>query len=93
MQTYRSQEEPEGASSPGAVQHRVQRWALLELVTAPPAQGDEIAQLALALKERRIDVEAAVDALVRAGLAVRDGERARATAAALRFDELWPVRT
>jgi len=71
----------------------VQRWVLLELITAPPAEGDETAKLAFGLKELRADVEASIDALVAAGLAVRDGDRARPTAAALRFDELWPVRT
>jgi hypothetical protein len=71
----------------------VQRWLLLELVTAPPADGDEISKLALGLKELDDDVAAAVDALVAVGLAIRDGNRVRATAAALCFDELWPVRT
>jgi DNA-binding MarR family transcriptional regulator len=93
MQTYPSHGGPGDALSREAVQHRVQRWLLLELVTAPPAEGDGIAQLAAGLKEERVDVEAAIDALVRAGLAVREGDRARATVAALRFDELWPVRT
>ena len=59
----------------------------------PPPEGDEIAKLALGLKELEADVAAAVDALVAVGLADRDGDRVRATAAALRFDELWPVRT
>jgi hypothetical protein len=84
---------PSGVPSPGALQHRVQRWVLLELVTAPPPEGDEIAKLAFGLKELQADVEAAIDALVAAGLAVRDGDRVRPTTAALRFDELWPVRT
>ncbi len=82
-----------GACSPESVQHRVQRWVLLELVTAPPPEGDELAKLAWGLKELEADVDAAIDALVESGLAVRDGDRVRPTAAALRFDELWPVRT
>jgi len=81
------------ASCPSGVQHRVQRWVLLELITAPPPEGDEISALAFGLKELRADVVAAVDALVDAGLALRDGDRARPTPAALRFDALWPVRT
>jgi hypothetical protein len=93
MQDHPNPEAPHGAPSPTGVEHRVQRWVLLELITAPPVEGDEIAKLAFGLKELRADVEAAVDALVDAGLAVREGDRARATAAALRFDELWPVRT
>jgi hypothetical protein len=93
MQDHPNPGAPQGASSPDSVQHRVQRWVLLELVTAPPPEGDAIAKLALGLKELEADVEAAVDALVAAGLAVRDGDRVRPTAAALRFDELWAVRT
>jgi hypothetical protein len=93
MQDHPNPGAPQGACSPGSVQHRVQRWLLLELVTAPPPEGDEIAKLAFGLKELVPDVEAAVDALVDAGLAVRDGDRVRPTAAPLRFDELWAVRT
>jgi hypothetical protein len=75
------------------VEQRVQRWVLLELVTAPPPRGDEVLKLAGSLDELETDIEAAVDALVAVGLAVRCGDRVRATAAALHFDELWPVRT
>jgi hypothetical protein len=71
----------------------VQRWVLLELVTVPPVEGDEISKLAFGLKELVPDVQAAVDELVAAGLAVRDGDRVHATPAALRFHQLWPVRT
>jgi hypothetical protein len=93
MQDHPNPGAPQGAASLDGVQHRVQRWVLLELVTAPPPNGDEIAKLAFGLKELEPDVEAAVDALVAVGLALRDGDRVRPTAAALRFDELWPVRT
>jgi hypothetical protein len=40
----------------------------------------------------RETVEAAVDDLVRDGLAERDGVRVRASTAAWRFDALWPAR-
>jgi hypothetical protein len=93
MQDHPNPGVPSDASCLSGVQHRVQRWVLLELITAPPPEGDEIDQLAFGLKELRSDVDAAVDALVEAGLAVRDGDRARPTRAALRFDELWRVRT
>jgi hypothetical protein len=92
MQDHPNPGAPSGAST-SDLERRVQRWLLLELVTAPPADGDEIAKLAWGLKELEPDVAAAVDALVAVGLAVRDGDRVRATQAALRFDELWPVRT
>jgi hypothetical protein len=93
MQDHPNPGAPSGASSPTELERRVQRWLLLELVTAPPPEGDEIAKLAWGLKELEADVTAAVDALVAVGLAVRDGDCVRATPAALRFDELWPVRT
>jgi hypothetical protein len=80
------------APNPDSVEHRVQRWVLLELVTSPPPEADEIDRLAFGVSELRADVEAAVDALVGVGLAERDGQMVRATAAALRFDALLQVR-
>jgi hypothetical protein len=93
MQDHPNPGAPSGVPSPGSVEHRVQRWVLLELVTAPPPDGDELDKLAYGLDELRPDVEAAVRALVDVGLAERDGESVRATPAALRFDALWPVKT
>lgn len=93
MQDHPNSGAPSGAPSPGSIEHRVQRWVLLELVTAPPADGDELDKLAYGLDELRPDVEAAVQALVEVGLAERDGQSVRATAAALRFDALWPVKS
>jgi hypothetical protein len=84
---------PTGAPSPGSVEFEVQRWVLLELVTSPPPQGDDAPRLAAALQERKQHVEAAVDALVDAGLAARNGRAIHATPAAMRFDALWPART
>jgi hypothetical protein len=72
--------------------HQLKRWLLLELVTYPPAEGDDLEYLTRTLKEQRPHVEAAVDDLVRDGLAERDGARVRASAAAWRFDALWPAR-
>jgi hypothetical protein len=65
---------------------------LLELVSYPPAEGDDLEYLTRTLEEQRPHVEAAVDDLVRDGLAERDGARVRASAAAWRFDALWPAR-
>jgi hypothetical protein len=81
-----------GAPSPGSVEHRVQRWLLLELVTVPLTEGDGIDRLALGLRELRADVDAGVKALVEVGLAVRCDDTVRPTPAALRFDALWPIR-
>jgi hypothetical protein len=64
-----------GAVSPGSLEHRVQRWVLLELVTQPPPEGDDISKMAFGLKELRPDVEPAVDALVAAGLAAQEGDK------------------
>ena len=82
---------PPGAPAPGSREHHVQRRVLLELVTSPPREGDALASLAASLGEPEGEVEAAVRALVDAGLAVRDGDVVRATPAALRFDALWPI--
>jgi hypothetical protein len=71
--------------------HRVQRRVLLELVTTPPADGDDIASLARRLDQPPRELEAAIEALVDAGLARRDDDVVRATTAALRFEALWPI--
>jgi len=73
--------------------HQLKRWLLLELVSYPPADGDDLGYLARTLEEALPDVQAAVDELVSDGLAERDGDRVRASNAAWRFDALWPVRT
>jgi hypothetical protein len=92
MQDHPNPGAPSDAPIPGSPEHRVQRWVLLELVTTPPPAGDEISRLARGLDELRRDVEAAVDALVDVGLAERDGEKVRASAAAWRFEALWRTR-
>jgi hypothetical protein len=91
MQDHPNPGAPSGAPSPGSVEYRVQRWVLLELVTASLSEGDGLDRLAFGLKELRPDVEAAVRALVDVGLAEFDGDMVRASAAALRSDALWPV--
>lgn len=93
MQDHPNPHPSGGAPSPGSSEHRVQRWVLLELVTAPPPDGDEIGTIARSLGESRSEVEAAVRSLVEAGLAVSDGEAVRPSTAALRFEALWPART
>jgi hypothetical protein len=72
--------------------HQLKRWLLLELLSYPPAAGDDLDYLTRTLGEQRSHVESAVDDLVADGLAERCGDRVRATAAAWRFDALWPVR-
>jgi hypothetical protein len=84
---------PSGVPMPEGHERELQRWLLLELVSFPPVDGDGIDQLARALEESHAGVEAAVDALVDVGLAVRDGDRVRASDAAWRFEALWPIET
>jgi hypothetical protein len=82
---------PETAPPFGSPTHAIQRQLLLELVTTPPPGGDELDRLARALGASRREIEAAVQDLVDAGLAVCDGDTVRATIAALRFEALWPI--
>jgi hypothetical protein len=79
-------------AAPPSHRHQIERWLLLELVSYPPAAGDDLDYLARVLKEPRVHIEAAVDALVADGLAVRAGELVRASATAWRFEALWPIR-
>jgi pyrroloquinoline quinone (PQQ) biosynthesis protein C len=82
---------PDGASPPSH-RHQLKRWLLLELVSYPPAGGDDLEYLTRTLEEDPAHVQAAVEELVSDGLAERDGDRVRASAAAWRFDALWPAR-
>jgi hypothetical protein len=82
---------PEAAPPFGSPAHDIQRQLLLELVTSPPPSGDELQRLARALGGSGREIEAAVQALVDAGLAERDGDTVRASTAALRFEALWPI--
>jgi len=72
----------------GALERRV----LLELVTDPPPEGDDVMRLAARLGAPPAAVQHAVAALEQAGLALRAHGVVRATPAAIRFDELWPIR-
>jgi hypothetical protein len=92
MQDHPISGAPTGAPSPGSVEYELERWVLLELVTSPPSEGDDVPRLGAVLQERQRHVETAVDALVEVGLATRDGRVVRATPAAMRFDGLWPAR-
>jgi len=90
-------DQPSPARRPGATPSDgrcafIERRVLLELVTDPPADGDEPAQLATCLSERVEDVDLAVTALEQAGLARRERGTVHATIAARRFDALWPIR-
>jgi hypothetical protein len=89
-QPIRGEGFPPGVPVPVGPERELQRWLLLELVSVPPADGDHVDYLANALEASRADVEGAVDELVTVGLAVRVGDRVHASAAAWRFEVLWP---
>ena len=74
----------------GRAQH-VQRRLLLELVTQPPVQGDTIDDLAASLGQSSEDIRTATTALAACGLAEPRGQTVHASAAARRFEELWPT--
>jgi hypothetical protein len=82
---------PEAAPPFGSPAHDLQRQLLLELVTTPPPCGDGLDRLVRALGASRHAIEAAVQDLVDARLAERDGDTVRASVAALRFEALWPI--
>ena len=75
--------------APGTRAYDVQRKVLLELVLAPPPYTDDVAELTARLGEPHADVEAALAALARAGLAGHDGRVAWATTAARYCEALY----
>ena len=68
-----------------------ERLLLLELVVDPPEAGDPLTRLVSRLRLGHAELDRAADGLVAVGLAVRDGDLVRASPAARRFDELWPI--
>lgn len=91
MQGHRN-EGPRRLPDPDSLEYRAQKTVLLELVVTPPPQGDGLAYLIERLPIPDHTVEPAITALEHAGLAIRDGDRTRASAPALYFEHLWPVR-
>ena len=75
--------------APATREHEVQRKVLLELVLAPPPYTDDVAQLAARVGDPLGDVERALGALARVGLARRDGPLAWATPAARYCEALY----
>ena len=75
--------------APGTRAYDVQRKVLLELVLAPAPYTDQIAELAARIGEPRAAVDAALEALGRAGLAGREGPLAWATEAARYCEALY----
>jgi hypothetical protein len=91
MRSHRSAGNPRPAGPCGGNRDELQRRLLLELVTHPPTAGDRIDDLAARLQAPREHIQAAIDALTDVGLAHRDATTVRASAAALRFEALWPT--
>ena len=75
--------------APATRAHDVQRKVLLELVLAPPPYTDDVAELAARIGVPAADVDAALAALVAAGLAGRDERLAWASTAARYCEALY----
>jgi hypothetical protein len=92
MQGHRNEGPPTRLPDPDSLEYRAQKTVLLELVVTPPPEGDSLAYLIDRLPIPGHAIEPAIAALERAGLAIRDGDLTRASAPALYFEYLWPVR-
>jgi hypothetical protein len=91
MQHHRIAPRPDAVARPGTPEFEHQRRLLLELAVAPPLEGDRLADLARVLELTRPALEAAAEALVRAGLAERRGARLFASTATRAVEALWPL--
>jgi hypothetical protein len=91
MQHHRIDGWPAHVAAPASAAHHHQRRLVLELAVAPPAGGDDPADLARVLGFPRAAIERAADGLIAAGLAERHGGRLFASAATLALDALWPM--
>ena len=92
MHDHRNGGVPSRPPDHDSLEYRAQRPVLLELVVCPPEGGDSLGYLIERLELPSHVVEPAVIALEVAGLAVRSGDRVRASLAASYFEYLWPVR-
>jgi hypothetical protein len=91
MQDHRTGHRSAHVAPPGTPEHEHQRRLLLELAVDPPAAGDHVADLAVALGCSRAAVESAGHALVLAGLAERRGDRLFPSAVTRALESLWPI--
>jgi hypothetical protein len=82
---------PAGVARPGSPEFEPQRRLLLELAVDPPADGDEVADLAAVLDLSPRELESAASALERLGLCERRNGRLRATVALRAVEALWPL--
>jgi hypothetical protein len=73
----------------GTRAYDVERKVLLELVLAPPPFTDDVAAMTARIGEPAAEVDAALAALARAGLAARDGRLAWATTPARYCEALF----
>ncbi|MBA2513636.1 MAG: hypothetical protein H0V26_04805 [Solirubrobacterales bacterium] len=91
MHDHRNGGPPSRLPNPYSLEYHAQKVVLVELVVTPPSEGDPLDELLERLPLPRHSVEPAVAALELAGLALREGHIARASAPALYFEHLWPV--
>ena len=82
---------PEAAPPYGSPTHDIQRQLLLELVTHATAGWRRMDRLARALGATRREIEAAVRTWSTPVWPSATATRVRASAAALRFEALWPI--
>jgi hypothetical protein len=91
MQDHRSDRWPARVAHPGTPEFEHQRRLLLELAVEPPVDGDRPADLARTLGLAPEALDAAADALVAAGLALRRGGRLFPSPVTMALDALWPI--
>ena len=90
MQDQRNGGPPSRLPEHDSLEYRAQKVVLLELVVTPPDEGDRIDELVGRLPVAGHAVVPAIATLEAAGLAERDDEVTRASAAALYFEHHWP---
>jgi hypothetical protein len=91
MQGQGNERPPIELPVPASPEYEAQKLVLLELVVDAPPEGDDVERICGLLDATTDEVDAALDALVGAGLVERHPERARASLAARYFEHLWPM--
>jgi len=91
MQRKPNEGSPVRLPDPDSLEYRAQKAVLLHLVVVPPEAGEPIDDLAARLSIDAGPAAAAIDPLEVSGLAGRHGKVVQVSAAALHFENLWPV--
>jgi DNA-binding IclR family transcriptional regulator len=91
MHAHRSAGPPAGVARPGTPAFEPQRRLLLELAVDPPAGGESLAELSVALDLPLADLAPAAVALARLGLVERRNGRLYPTETLRAVEALWPL--